>query len=1139
MNNHVPSGYCHRRLFARFMAPLLLLVALLFAANARAQSGLITGIITDASGNSIVDASIDVFSDTTNVTRTAVSDKSGYYTVSLLPQGAYSVTIRAAGFQELRRNAIHLEQSQVFRMDATLQVSSVSSSIEVTSQTPALDRETSAIGTVVESKSVVDLPLNGRNASAFASLVPGTKTIGASGTFQPSAYSDGRIAVNGGSPSANAWFVDGIADENQTSGGFAFAPSADALQEVQIMTHTPNAEYGRLGGGAISFISKSGSNEYHGSLWEFTQNSALNSNDYFTKRAGRSIPPMQRHQYGITFGGPILHKKLFYFGNWEGFRQTQKQTSLTTVPTDLQRNGDFSQTYDSVGKLITIYDPLTTTKDANGSYVRTAFTGNVIPSNRISAVAKAVAAYYPEPNIASANSSLNNYFVSADTSYRRNDEGLRMDYYFSPTKILSGRYTYDASPTNWPQAYGNTVASPGTSPTTYVRYSTFVNYSDAISPTLLSEARIGVNVFGIDRVPASAGFDATKLNFPSYVNDLQQLRVFPYFGFVNYGGIGSQPGDRASQRGYAYTIANSYTMTHSQHSLKMGGEGRLYQWNSVQGPGLIEFYADQDWTKGPSATAAASNGYDFASFMLGNPSSGVIYRYSNYEYSTYYYAGYVQDDWKLTRKLTANIGLRWDHESATTARHNNFANFNPNITTTDSGISLKGGLVYPGVNGLSRGNRDSTWDNFGPRVGLAYSVTPSTVVRIGFGIYYLPTTGNFVRLSDTGFSTATTVNTAKSDGVTPNNTLSDPFPNGVVQPSGSSLGALTGLGIAIKGNVRNLKTGTSQQWSFNIEQQLKSWVIEAGYIGNHGLQLPAYYSYGHLNQKNLSLGASLMDQVTNPYASIISSGSLSSPTIARGTLLTDYSQFTGVTAMTNWAGSNYQAGTLRVQRKYRTGLSLLASYTWSKYLDNNLGDGSNEFSDAGSNSVQNWDNLKAEKAISTSSQPNRVNALFGYDIHPIHSECRLIDRLANGWRVNGILTAFSGDVIAVTAPSPSYGGFRPNLVGNPKPARPSINSYLNASAFQTISSYTFGNSPRNLPNYFTQPTVNLDAGIAKTVSFSDRYRMEIRGEAFNVLNITTFGDPGTYLGASSFGVISGLRNGTSPRVMQFGVKGYF
>jgi outer membrane receptor protein involved in Fe transport len=1111
--------------------------------KANAQSGAITGIISDSSSSAISGASVTAVNTETGVSRKETTNDQGIYSISLLPQGIYTVSVTAAGFDGIQRTQLRLDQAQVLRLDLSLTVGSVATTVQVSAQAPALDQETTSLSTVLEKATVVNLPLNGRNVNGLINLVPGVVGSNNFGAFDGSAYGDSRVSIGGGTPSSNSWQIDGTADENHTSGGAEMVPSPDATEEIRIITRDASAEYGRLGGGAVDYITKSGTNEYHGSLWDFVQNNVLNANNYFTKAAGQPIAPYSQNQYGATFGGPIIREKTFFFANWEGFRQFTAAQAFYTVPTDLQKQGDFSQTYDSTGQQVPIYDPLSTAPNpaSPGSYIRTAFPNNKIPADRLNPVAAAIATYYPEPNLAGdPYTGIDNFFGQATTSNVRNNMGLRVDDYLTPARQLAARYIWDRDHVLSPQYYGaDNPGTIGTSATQYLRDSALLSYSDALRSNLLIEARAGFNRFGIDRIPVSTGFNAAKLGFPESLNSEQQFPVFPYFSFSTTAPIGSTPGDAASQRSNTFSVGSTITWVKGRHNLKAGFDGRLYEWNSIQGAGLIQFSIDRTYTSGPNPNVAAVNGYDFASFMLGYPTSGTLYRYQNYEYSTYYEGAFVQDDWKITSRLTANLGLRYDHEGATTARHNNIANFDPNLQTTDDGVQLNGGLVFPGVNGLSRGNRNTTFLNFGPRVGLAYQAAPKMVVRAAFSVFYLPGTGEFVRLSDTGFSSQTAYLATTNGGLTPAGSLSNPFPDGIVEPTGSSLGPLTGLGTSITGNVRNFVTGTSEQYSANVQRQFGTYTLEIGYMGNHGLHLPADFSYDYLSAGALSQGAALQQLVPNPYAGIIHVGALAEPTVTRASLLTAYPQFTGVTSLSNWAGSNYQAGTIRLQHNYGSGLTFLASYTWSKLLDTNLGNGENIFADSGSNTVQNWGNLKAEKALSTSSQPQRLVISAGYALPYGRSGSHLYRALAGGWRTNIILSAESGDVIGVTADAPLYGGSRPNLVGNPHLSNPTHTLWLNRAAFQNIAPFTFGNSPRNLPNTFTQPLFNLDASLVKNVTFAERYRAEFRFEAFNATNKATFGNPDSNINDTNFGQITTIRTGTNPRIVQLGVKGYF
>ena len=858
----------------------------------------------------------------------------------------------------------------------------------------------------------------------------------------------------------------------------------------------------------------------------------------------KPIAPLEQNQYGVAFGGPILRKKTFFFYNWEGFRESTLSQTFYTMPTDLQKQGDFSQTFNASGNLVTIYDPQSTMPNpaSPGNYIRTPFLNNKIPIGRQDKAAMAIAKYYPEPNLpGNAFTGINNFFGSASTTYTRNNMGLRVDHYFTPTRQLAARYTWDRVHALFPQYYGVTnPGTVGTSPTQYLRDSAILSYSDALRSNWLFEARAGFNRFGIDRIPVSTGFDATTLNFPASLNGEQQFPVFPYFGMSTTGGIGSNPGDTASQRGNDFSAGGTLTWIKGRHTFKTGIDLRLYQWNSIQPSGLFQFAFDQTYTKGPNPLASATNGYDFADFMLGNPTSGTLWRYSPYEYTTKYGAVFLQDDWKISTKLTANIGLRYEHEGATTARHNNIANYNPSLQTTDSGITLTGGLEFPGVNGISRGNRDtSPLDYFAPRVGLSYQILPKTVLRAAYGLYFLPTTGDWVRLSDSGFSSQTAYLATTNGGLTPSGTLSTPFPNGIVLPTGSSLGALTALGTTITGNSRSLVSGYTEQYSLNVERQIGTYIVELGYIGSHGVKLPAEFSYDWLTTTQLAQGTALLAQQSNPYAPIISSGALSQSTVPEQDLVTQAPQFTGVTSLTNWAGSNYQAGTAEVKHNYGSSFFLILSYTWSKFLDNNVGDGDNEYSDSGSNTVQYWGNLKAEKAISTSSMPQRLVTSAGYTLPFGKSGTAFYRAAAGGWRGNMILSAESGNVISVTANAPTDGGSRPNIVGNPILPGRNAAHWLNAAAFQAIPAFTFGDAPRNLPSTFTQPLFNVDASILKNIRFTERYQVELRGEAFNLTNRVTFGSPASTFGNSNFGQITSIRTGTNPRVVQLGIKGYF
>lgn len=1122
------------------VAALLVALGLLAPRAAFAQTAAVTGLVTDPSDSAIPGAAVSVTNVGTGVVRTTVTNEVGYYTVGLLTQGRYEVQVELAGFRTVRQSNLTLNDAQILRLDVKLDIGGSQETIDVTATRPALDTETAAQSSVITSQKVVDMPLFGRNIMALAGLVAGVRPVSAS-ALTLSAYGENQIAISGGSPSVNNVMVDGIAAENHTSGGMMVPLSPDATEEFRIVTRGAPAEYGRTGGGIINTISKSGTNRFNGSAWEFFRNKSLTWNDYFSLRNNNPKVPFEFNQYGATFGGPIMASRTFFFANWEGVRQSTGSRAFFTVPTERQRRGDFSQTFDANGRLIVIYDPLTTRPDPNnpGRYLRDPFPGNVVPADRLNAIAQAVTGSYPMPNTpGTTNTGQNNFLGEGSQETEKDLFGVRIDHYFTPARRLFGRYTTDRSFIANPEYFGGGPSDPGGSDSSYPRSSWVVNYSDSPSANLFIEARVGRNTFGIERTPRSLGFDVTQIGLPAAINDLVQIRSYPRFDIADASSIGMNQGDPAGQTNRAYTAAGSATLVAGRHTFKAGGEFRRYEWDSVQGDATFVFNFSRAFTNGPDPNAAATSGYGFASFLLGNPASGVIHRHPLPAYRTNFVGVYAQDDWKVSPKLTLNLGLRWEYEGPTTDEHDALSNFDPTATTTVNGVTLNGGLIYPGANGLSRGMREAEWDNIGPRAGFAYQVRPTTVVRGSYGLFYLPTTGVYIRLSGTGFASQTAYVTSTDGGLTPAGSLTNPFPQGIVQPSGSALGLLTGLGTSVLGDSRDLKRGRSQQWDIDLQQQLwDSWAVVVGYMGNRGRDLPATFNYNYLPESARALGSALQQQVPNPYYGLITAGTLAERTVTRATLLNTFPQFTGASGLTNWAASDYHAATVRLERRMSQGVAVLASYTYSRLMDNNLGNGSNGFSEAGSNAVQNWDDLGAERAVSSSNQPHRLVVSGSYALPFGRSGGTLARALAGGWQVNAVAQIVSGNVIAVTANAPAFGGNRPNLTGeSPSLDNPTADMWLNRDAFANIPAFTFGNAPRNLPDTRTQALRNVDLSLFKDARFGDRLRAQFRFEVYNLANTTTLGNPVSNINAANFGQITTLRSGTAPRRLQLGVK---
>jgi outer membrane receptor protein involved in Fe transport len=623
--------------------------------------------------------------------------------------------------------------------------------------------------------------------------------------------------------------------------------TVDATEELKVQTNGMSAEFGRTGGGVISMITKSGTNQYHGSLFEFLKNNVLNANDFFANKAGRSIAPYKVNQFGGTFGGPIVRNKLFFFFNYEGYRE--RSTSIETInsPTAAQRTGDFSGLKTTAGALIQIYDPNTTRPDPSnpGRYIRDPFPGNIIPLNRINPIAANILKYYPAPNLPGLGANL---FLQSPVPINKDAETVRIDYNLSPVRRFAGRFMEDRL--DWGFAnFFNNIADVDGRAIKIPRRGAYLSYTDSLSPTLLLDARIGFGhqIEGYDT--PSQGFDITQLGFPASL--LQQSQnasgakqgVFPRVSVSDLTTFGAT--NASANHTNTGSASGALTKIHGQQTWKFGYEFRLYQRNDFGINSPIGSYSfNRQFTQGPNPdVASATSGYSVASLLLGNPSSASAGISAADTVTLKYNALFFQDDWKLSRKLSLNLGLRWDKDGSPTDRYNVFSNFDPRIASPLQvpGLNLKGGLVYPGVSGRSRGLIASSNKDFQPRLGMAYQINDKTVIRSAYGITFIPSTIGIYSGSALGFSAVTAMVTSTDGGRTPANTLSNPFPNGLNRPTGSSLGARTGIGNNVSATLFNLRRGYSQQWNVTLQHQpFPNWLFELGYVGNRGVHMFMY-----------------------------------------------------------------------------------------------------------------------------------------------------------------------------------------------------------------------------------------------------------------------------------------------------------
>jgi hypothetical protein len=1135
-----------------FLRGAVLVLTSVSASLAQQITGSVTGTVTDPAGAAVTKAVIQLTNTGTGAVQSAATDESGNFRFLLLPPGTYSLQVSSAGFKLFRRDGIIVEVDRSLAIPVALQIGQVSETVEVSGGSPLLEPNTSSLGTVMEEKKVEDLPLNGRNPMGLANLIPTVRGIGYFGGQVLSSWRLAAVGIGGGQPLTNGYLVDGIANDKMVNSGPMTFLTVDSTEEFKVQTNAMPAEFGRTSGGLISMISKSGTNQVHGSLFEFLRNDKLNANDFFANRAGRQIPPDKVNQFGGTAGGPLIRNKLFYFFNYEGYRERSSSIETINSPTTAQRSGDFSTTTTSAGQLIVVYDPATTRADpANpGKFIRDPFVGNRIPAERINTVGQNILSYYPQPNLPGLSANL---FLISPVPINKDYESIRLDYNISSSRRLSGRFLDDRLDWHFANFFRNIADVDGRT-IKIPRRNAFLGYTDTLSPTLLFDARIGFHRQTEAYNTPSQGFDITRLGMPaSLLRQSQPAPGAPQGSFprLSVSDLTTFGGTDASAN-HTVTGSASATLTkiHGAQTWKLGYEFRLYQSNvfGVSSP-VGSYTFNRAFTQGPNPDqASATAGYSVASLLLGVPAGAFAGINAAATDSLKYHALFFQNDWKVLRKLTLNLGLRWDKEGAPTDRYNIFANFDPAIPSPLQvpGLNLRGGLVYPGVNGRPREFNTSSNRDFQPRFGFACQLQPKTVLRGGYGVLFVPTTQ--ASYPAIGFSSRTSMVTSTDGGRTPANTISNPFPNGLIQPTGSSLGALTGVGTNLTGQLFNIGRGYSQQWNFTVQHQpWNNWLFEAAYVGNRGVHLFMYnQNLNWLPNQYLSLGTALGNLVPNPFFGIITSGPLAAAQVPQAQLLLPFPQFTalssslqgGVVNPNSFLNSSiYHALTLKVEKRFSSGFSLLASYAASKLLD--LGDNLTQVRPGGVTGyvVQNWNNLAAERSKSLYDVPQRLvmtalwNVPFGKTGNPLYRAA------AGGWQLNAITTIQSGLPIPLGA-TVLGGGDRPNVVpgASDKPATQSLSQWFNTAAFSAPAPFTYGNVSRTLPDISSDGVFSMDLSAFKNFTVRERYQLQLRAEAFNFTNTPVFDTPGTLYGTPTFGVVTATAFNPHPRVVQLGLR---
>ena len=1165
-------------------------------AQAQAFSASLSGFVYDNTGAVVPGATLTLSNPEKGFTQTLATQPDGAYAFTLLRPGAYALKVEKSGFQTYVQSGIVLTVGQTATQDVKLQVGAVTQEVTVTAGATMLNTQTASVGQTIAERQVMELPLDVRNVFALVALNASVNNssqfqlVGGSGQQDTADQDLYFMNFGGGRFGTTGVLLDGHWDVGGDWGGYMYVPSVDATQEFAVQTNTFSAQYGWSTGNVMNVVTKSGTRDFHGDVWEFLRNSDLDANNYFTNAAGQPRPQFKRNQFGGAAGGPLYIPKLyekrdktFIFGDIEALRSSAPGTFTTTLPTDAMRSGSFAALLgsaigtDALGRPILqgqIYNPLTTRQLTNGAtdsvsglkvacpggtatcYYRDPIVGNDM-SGMINSVSKNFLQYWPKPT---SSALVNNYIYSAAAISNWPEEySIRVDQNISDKSRLFARWSQKREfKSLGADVYGASDPGGGGGNALDNRWDAAFNYTRTFNPTLVMSVNLGLTRWAEGNAMQAYPFNPSSLGLPAYLDSVSN--EFPNIGVDNIGGLGPGSVSGGAGEGMFPRDVGSYsvdfTKMHGGHTITMGFMGVVTE-NTGGRMAVTGFHFPQSMTEGPDPTTASpsTSGYGFASFLLGTGDNGGPNASANgtaYNqfgaFAKKMYGWYFQDDWKASRKLTLNLGLRYDLQPGPTERYDrtqwfNFTTANP--ISQAVGFTVPGELVFAGGGG-PRGVFDARHTDFGPRIGLSYQAMNKLVMRAGFGMFYVQTYQ--LGPSMDGYSQSTPY-VGTLDGITPNNLLSNPFPNGLIQPAGRSLGGLQDVGFSVPALNRYRPTPYVEQWMLGLQYALTANdMIDVTYLGNHGVKLPfSSVQMDQLPPQDLAQGDALLAPVANPfYGHITSSGcGLDGATVPAFRLLLPYPEYCSVSnSDPPGAFSTYNAAEMSFRHRWAQGLQLGVSYTISKFIDNSAGEG--EWANVGYGPpIRNWYDLAAEKSLDGNDIPQSLVVNYIYQLpvgHGKHFASNLHgvgDAVLGGWQVSGITTVKKGFPLQILTSNSTMSGFNagvhPNIVGDPHLSNPTINEWFNVNAFAQPAAYTFGDAPRYMPNLRAPGIKNWDLGIEKWWHWSEKLRVQFRCEMFNAFNNVNLFAPDQSFGPGFAQITSAMR----ARDIQLALKIYW
>jgi len=1174
-----------------------LLAALGFSQEFRAT---LSGRVFDPTGAAVPNARVEAVNVATNETTTATTDVSGAYTLPFLRPGTYRLTVTASGFKTFTRENIVLQVGQIAGIDVKLEVGEVAERIEVTAQAALLETQTASRSGIVNTTQVTELPLNTRNPFMLGAMMSGVIWRGNAIWMRP--FDNGAIAewvVNGGRQRRNEFLLDGAPNNAQMGGNnIAYVPIVDAVQEFNIQTNTYDAQYGHTGGGIFNVVLKSGTSDFHATAWEFMRRQSWDANTFQNNAIGAKRPDHKLDQYGFQFDGPayipgILKKdsrvRLFYLGSFERYHELWPQFLRNSYPEPEMRNGDFSKLVNADGSPIFIYNPFTTRFDANQNPIRDPFPGNIIPPSMINPIARNVTKYMPLPNAKTPNvrystqNLIHEKYAAEDNFYNLI---LKFDWNFGDRHRAFVRHaSNDRTEDRCINGICEGPGMNGQQPFQRINDAYVVDWVGTMTPTLILNARLSHNRFiekGYGR--GNVGFDLTSLGLPASL--INQLPTPRYFGVWNFDGYSTMGRYQSINITNTYNLQGNATKIWRTHTIKVGADLRRIHYILQNTGNILQFDHSAAWTRRLWNQAEVNSGDGYATFLLGLSGGSSNYPLFPF-FRQWYFAPYLQDDWKITRRLTLNLGVRWDYNGPPDEKYNRLnRGFDPTVRNPvvdqippamlaqyPQLRDLKGGLRFAGVGGLPRAAGDRDLNNWQPRIGAAYQISSKLVMRGGFGIYYSNPSNDY--LQTVGFSTSTPIVNSLDGGRTPiPNVLSNPYPSGINVPTGASLGPLTFVGRNTSWFNPRFRIPSVRQFSFGFQYQVtRTATVDLSYIGSRTVDENDSKAYNipsleFRKQCNLLEGgnpAYCDAALPNPFRDVpafAGTGFYTANTLSRYQLNRPFPQFSGDMTELGRNDQRIWHNGLQVSYNQRTGrdVTLLVNYTLSKTIERT--GWLDPFAGVMQQGPITYDRLHMFKATAVYELPFGKGRRWG------SGATGLVSKLISGWELTTFINTTSGEpmdlpgnVIILKDPrvKPDWSQERVRFWSpcvlrqyNDGSIRPQPYS-IAAGCGTDFANYAWLMTASYAPRYTPYRTswirshawFSMDASLNKTTRIGERARFQFGIEAFNALNHTNFTwergttDPNS----PNFGLIylsqSSLTNNGYPRQVQVRLKFYW